>query len=165
MLTDMFRLPNKMKLERMKTFKKVLQGLLLLSLLFILKSCIADSYPVEYHCVVENLTDKVVTIEALLAYKYTDDRERSFTIEAGASVTVITENGFRFSPWDDPKDKYNLRDDKIPVYFEKFDIYVDGVLMPEKMRWHENWNFKAKKTQATYTLRITEALISKVTMQ
>jgi hypothetical protein len=89
-------------------------------------------------------------------------KEQLYTVNASEKLTIFIDGADgEQNPYYVPVDRYTSRDEKVPYLYEKFDIYVGGVLMPEHLRNREYWDYRAKKRIGTYTLRITEALIAK----
>ena len=115
-------------------------------------------YDVYYD--VENQTGETVRIEAKNKRWLSGGKECSFTVLPGESARVYSAGGLNaknYVPVDEHA--YPPQDKELPP-FEKFEVYVGDVLLPESIRHREYWEYSAKKLLGVYTLRITEELIN-----
>jgi hypothetical protein len=116
-------------------------------------------YDHEYR--VENRLDKVVFIDTRLKddVKTNEAKERTFTVAPGERVTVHTEKHIKTEGVipNDPYLIWSYAYPKVPNQCEKFDIYIDGVLMPDSLRQRKYWVRTFADPVIIYTLPITES--------
>ena len=130
----------------------------LLLFVFVLAGC-DTPYDVFYE--IENRTDKVVFIDAHFwdSHSIVHEKECSFTVVVGETVRIYADGGVNLNDYV-PEDRFPSPDEIIPRNFDKCDVYIDGVLMPDSLRCRKNWDYVAKKRLGVYTLRITEESIA-----
>ena len=117
-------------------------------------------YDVFYDVV--NLTNDQVRIEAKYKSWLSGGKECSFTIASGETARVYDNGGLNakdYVPIDEHA--YPPQNKELPP-FEKFEVYVGDVLLPDSIRHREYWEYSAKKLLGVYTLRITEKLVSEL---
>jgi hypothetical protein len=123
----------------------------------LLPSC-DTPYDILYN--VANLTNESLRIDASYEEWISGRKtvkETSFIIAAGKTVTVKESWGVNARDYV-PPDKHAWQPDTflLPERFEKFDIYVGDILLPDSVRYRKNWEYSAKKLLGVYALYIKD---------
>jgi hypothetical protein len=141
----------------MKQYRINLKNLATIVACFAVFASCDTGYDIFYD--VENLTNETVRIEARYkSHLGPEEKECSFSLAPGETARVYSDGGLNAKNYV-PADEHAFppQNKELPP-FEKFEVYVGDVQLPEHIRHREYWEYSAKKLLGVYTLRITDEL-------
>ena len=113
--------------------------------------------PYQYIFYVTNHTGEPVQVEAVAH----NNKNSSITIPEGKTIDIYSEQNMTSNHNYVPEDLYMDRNSwrHLPPY-KKFEVYAGNTLLSDSVRLRKYWDYSAKKLLGTYTLNVTEELVS-----
>jgi hypothetical protein len=110
-----------------------------------------------YEFQLTNLTGETIRAE-IVDVPGTYSKDSVYTIMP-RQTAVIYRNGGVCQPNYVPEDRYATYPDPVLPPQIKATLYIGDTVLPDSLRHHKHWDFRAKKLLGVYTLTITEELI------